>query len=98
MVACKMLEDKKAVTEGEESSLEHQKNATIWDLYILGITIVIGGQMFSWNDGLQAGFWACFLSLLLMALGYSCLVLCLSELTSALPFSGKIYILFGYKA
>jgi ethanolamine permease len=54
----------------------------------LGLTIVIGGQYFSWNVGLVGGFWEYFLSTVLTGVAYLALVLCLSEMTSALPFSG----------
>jgi ethanolamine permease len=53
------------------------------------MTIVIGGQYFSWNEGLKAGFWLYFGAVMITGSGYLCLVLCLSEITSALPFSGK---------
>lgn len=56
--------------------------------YYVGITIVIGGQLFSWNVGLVAGFWEYFFSFALTAFAYLNLVLCLGEMTSALPFSG----------
>jgi ethanolamine permease len=57
----------------------------------LGISLVTGGQIFSWNTGLQNGFWEFFISLLIMAFAYLCLMLSLSEITSSLPFSGGLY-------
>jgi ethanolamine permease len=60
-------------------------------LFYLGIAIVIGGQLFSWNVSLLGGFWEAFLGMILTGLGYLCLVLCLAEMTSALPFSGGSY-------
>ena len=40
------------------SSLTTQKGykTRVVDIWALGITIVIGGQYFNWNDGLSAGF------------------------------------------
>ena len=71
---------------------EHQhnvKHANTIDICLLGIAIVIGGQFFSWNVSLAAGFWECLLGLILTGMGYLCLVLCMAEMNSALPFSGR---------
>ncbi len=56
-----------------------------------GITIVIGGQLFSWNATLSAGYWEAFLCMLLTGFGYISLLLVLSEMTSAFPLSGGSY-------
>ncbi len=74
-----------------DSRTVHYKGASEWDLYLLGLTIVLGGQVFSWNKGLQSGFWEYFTSTLLIGTAYMCLILCLAEMTSALPFSGGCY-------
>lgn len=60
-------------------------------MYLLGLTIVIGGQYFSWNAGLAAGFWNCFGAVMITGTGYLCLCTCLAEMVSALPFSGGAY-------
>ena len=62
-----------------------------WDIWALGITIVIGGQYFSWNNGLESGFGSFMISTLLMGFAYICLCLCTSELSSAIPFAGGAY-------
>jgi amino acid transporter len=59
-----------------------------FDVWALGITIVIGGQFFSWNEGLTAGFGSFAVAMFLLGLAYICLVLCNAELSSALPFAG----------
>jgi amino acid transporter len=64
---------------------------TKWDIWALGITIVIGGQYFSWNAGLTSGFGSYFVSTILMGTAYICLCLSVSEITSALPFAGGAY-------
>ena len=61
-----------------------------WDIWALGITVVIGGDYFSWNAGLNAGFGSFVISSVLMGFAYICLCLCISELTSALPFAGGV--------
>eukprot|EP01038_Epipyxis_sp_PR26KG_P008018 gene8018-10866_t len=68
-----------------------KRTATTFDLYCLGITIVIGGQIFSWNFGLVSGFWTLFTALLVMGSGYLCLSLCMAEMMSSLPFAGGAY-------
>lgn len=58
-----------------------------FDVWCLGLTIVIGGQYFCWNAGLTAGFGSYFIALVLTSAAYICLCFCSSELTSALPFA-----------
>jgi hypothetical protein len=58
------------------------------DMWALGVSIVIGGQYFAWNEGLHAGFGSLLIATVIIASGYICLVLCIAELSSALPFAG----------
>jgi len=62
-----------------------------FDVWALGITVVIGGQYFSWNAGLTAGFGSYLIGTFLIGSAYFSLCLCASELTSALPFAGGAY-------
>jgi hypothetical protein len=62
-----------------------------FDVWALGITVVIGGQYFCWNFALAAGFGSCFLSMMLVGAAYVCLVVSNAELTSAMPFAGGAY-------
>lgn len=73
------------------SSLTTQKGykTRVVDIWALGITIVIGGQYFNWNDGLSAGFGSYAIATLLIGTAYICLCFCTSELSSALPFAGE---------
>ena len=64
---------------------------TGFHLWCLGIVIVIGGQYFSWNFALIAGFSSCCISMFIVGTGYLALCSCTSELTSALPFAGGAY-------
>ncbi|ETV81878.1 hypothetical protein H257_05432 [Aphanomyces astaci] len=61
------------------------------DLWAMGITIVIGGQFFSWNAGLTCGTVSFGLSVLVMGAAYVCLACSLSEISSMLPFAGGAY-------
>ena len=54
----------------------------------LGLTTAIGGHYFAWNVGLSIGFGGFAVVLLLVSTAYYCLVLCVAELSSALPFAG----------
>ncbi|GMF27708.1 unnamed protein product [Phytophthora lilii] len=62
-----------------------------WDIFILGITIVIGGQYFCWNAGISAGLWSFFIAYLLIGTAYVALCCCTAEITGALPFAGGAY-------
>ena len=61
------------------------------DVFWLGITIVVGGQYFSWNAGLIAGVGTFAVATIVMGLAYISLILCTSEMISGLPFSGGAY-------
>jgi amino acid transporter len=61
------------------------------EVWALGLSIVIGGQYFSWNAGLSAGFGSFAISTLLIGSAYICLCLCNAEVSSALPFAGGAY-------
>ena len=61
------------------------------DVWALGITIVIGGQYFSWNAGYAAGFGSYLISTVLIGTSYICLCVCNAEISSALPFAGGAY-------
>ena len=61
------------------------------DVYILGLTIVIGGQYFGWNFGLEVGFGGALISLLFIGGLYISLCLCQAEICSAVPFAGGAY-------
>jgi amino acid transporter len=45
----------------------------------------------SWNDGLRGGIWEFFSSTVCIGVAYLCLALCLSEMSTSLPFSSGIY-------
>lgn len=75
--------------DSDERKLRYKISA--FDVWALGITVVIGGQYFSWNQGLEAGFGSFAIATILIASGYFCLCLCVSEVTSCLPFAGGAY-------
>ncbi|OQR95565.1 Amino Acid-Polyamine-Organocation (APC) Family [Thraustotheca clavata] len=71
------------------SSLQY--TLTVLDIWALGITIVIGGQYFSWNAGLSAGIASYAIGIALVGSAYICLILSMAEMTSTLAFSGGAY-------
>jgi ethanolamine permease len=74
-----------------EESANIKLNLGTLDVWCLGVTIVIGGQYFSWNAGLSAGFGSYLISTVLMGIAYTCLCFCNAEISSALPFAGGAY-------
>ncbi|GMF43292.1 unnamed protein product [Phytophthora lilii] len=58
---------------------------------MLGITIVIGGQYFCWNEGISAGIYSFLIGYFLIASAYITLCSCTAEITGALPFAGGSY-------
>ncbi|MEQ9394853.1 ethanolamine permease [Haliea sp.] len=72
---------------------ELRRGAASWVLLAaLGVSYVIAGEFAAWNYGIdQAGWGGMFISLLLMALMYFCLVFSLAELASIIPTAGGGY-------
>lgn len=64
-------------------------NLSSSDMIALGLTTAIGGHYFAWNNGLTIGFGGFAVVLLLVSTAFYCLVLCVAELSSALPFAGN---------
>ncbi|RYY82760.1 amino acid permease, partial [archaeon] len=65
--------------------------ASVYNIYWLGITIVIGGQIIFWNLALKNGFFEFVFSVVIVGSGYVCLTFSLAEMTSILPFAGGSY-------
>ncbi|GLE02808.1 hypothetical protein PINS_up011672 [Pythium insidiosum] len=61
------------------------------DVWLLGLTIVLGGQYFSWNAGLSAGFAGFMLAYALIGVAYVLLCFCTAEISGLLPFAGGAY-------
>ena len=64
-------------------------NLKVYDLWALALTTSIAGHYLTWNEGLSAGFGSFVVASVVTASGFVCLILCLAELTSALPFAGN---------
>lgn len=80
----------------EESYLAHRqlrRGSAGWVLLAgLGVSYVISGDFSGWNFGLAEGGWGGLLiAAVLMGLMYTCMVLSLAEMSSALPTAGAGY-------
>lgn len=90
--------------KGEQSagnSQAHLLELDYKDLWALALTTALGGHYLPWSEGLSAGFGSFIIATFLIASAYGSLMLCSAELSSALPFAGKIYdfiipVEFGY--
>lgn len=69
-----------------------RKSAGAILLWGLGVGAVISGNFFGWNFGLSVGgFGGLTLATVLMAIMYVCMVYCLAELSTAMPYAGGFY-------
>lgn len=68
-----------------------QTSITQKDIFLIGMTVVLSGQVRGWQGAMDAGFWTLLCSMLIPTVGYVILTFCIAEMTSALPFSGGIY-------
>ncbi len=61
-------------------------------LWALGVGAVISGDFFGWNFGLAAaGFGGLLIATVVIAVMYVCMVLCIAEMSTALPHAGGFY-------
>ncbi|GLD92487.1 hypothetical protein PINS_up001046 [Pythium insidiosum] len=66
-------------------------NPSKWDVLVLGLSIGLGGQYFSWNTGLHAGLYSFMLDVFVVGFAYISLCFCTAEIAGALPFAGGSY-------
>ena len=80
----------------EESQNEDESSSTkyiprLFDVWALGMTTVLGGTYYGWNEGLKAGFGSYLVGQVLMGISYVVLVCALAEIVSTTSFSGGAY-------
>jgi len=81
-----------AVEENYLDSRRLKKSAGWQMLWALGVGAVISGNFYGWQFGLTAGgFGGMLIATLVVAVMYICLVLCIAELSTALPHAGGFY-------
>ncbi len=78
------------VVRGELENQDEVKRLSLNTAYLwsLGISIVIGGQFVGWNEALKAGFGSALIGTGLIGTAYCCLICCMAEISSAIPFGG----------
>ncbi len=92
----KVVNPKPSATLDSEAAFIEERRLTRFAgpllLWGLGVGYVISGDYFGWNFGLGVGgFWGLFAATILMAVMYTTMCLTISELSTAIPFSGGAY-------
>ena len=82
---------KKDIYVRQSCTKKYSFTANSHHLWAFGVAVVIGGQLYGWNAGFQAGFGSYAIAQILMGLAYIVLMLCIAEISSALQFSGGCY-------
>ena len=79
------------IVHGELENQDEVKRLSLhsFHLWSLGISIVIGGHYIGWNEVLQSGFGSALIATALISSAYVCLVCCMAEVSSAIPFGGN---------
>mmetsp|Transcript_37549 Transcript_37549/g.74763 ORF Transcript_37549/g.74763 Transcript_37549/m.74763 type:complete len:667 (+) Transcript_37549:121-2121(+) len=87
------LGDNEIVITGDqfEKMTDSKLKLGVFELWALGISTALGGHYFLWNFGLVIGFGSFMIAVVIIASAYACLILCISELSGALPFAGGAY-------
>jgi ethanolamine permease len=68
------------------------RHANVWHLWALGVGAVISGHFSGWNFGFATGGWGGMLVAgIIIAIMYLGLVLCIAEMSPALPHTGAAY-------
>jgi amino acid transporter len=80
-----------SVNTGPQATTESRYKPGRLDVYLLGITVVLGGQYFDWNEGFEAGLYSFIIAYFLVGIGYLLLTCCIAEINGALPFAGGAY-------
>eukprot|EP01031_Cornospumella_fuschlensis_P028336 gene28336-34212_t len=62
-----------------------------YDISMLGVVTVVGGTYYGWNTSLEYGFGYYIIAVILVATAFIIYCFCISEITSAIPFSGGAY-------
>lgn len=76
----------------EERPKELKKVLRPFQLWAIGVGLVISGHYFGWNFGLSSGgYWGMVIGTILMAIMYGTMVLCIAEMSTFMPHAGGPY-------
>jgi hypothetical protein len=84
-------EDLEAGLLNEEADFKYSYLGNGYECVLLGVTIVIGGQLYGWNAGFSSGFGSYFIGQVMVGLAYIVLLSCLAESSATLAFPGGTY-------
>lgn len=87
---------KRAGLTEEDIADRRIRPGTFWNAYSFGICLVFTNIVIAWSAGLANGYWDFLISLIFISTAFICLHLCIAEMVSILPFSGKFPIVFEY--
>ena len=80
-----------AASLDEEPEFKYSYLANGYECMLLGVTTVIGGQLYGWNAGFASGFGSYFVGQVMVGLAYIILLSCLAEMSGTLAFPGGTY-------
>ena len=80
-----------AVDKKSKRSSDIPRTVTWKGVLLYGICVLLGNHFAYWTLGLDAGFWSYFGIMWAIGTSFGCEVLCVAEMTAALPFSGGTY-------
>ncbi|PIC90944.1 ethanolamine permease [Sporosarcina sp. P21c] len=76
----------------DKKNLELKRTLTPFNLWVIGVGIVISGNFFGWNFGLSSsGYVGMLIAVAIMGVMYAFMSFGISELSTALPFAGGPY-------
>ena len=75
----------------EEPQFKHSYLGNGYECMLLGVTTVLGGQLYGWNAGFSSGFGSYFVGQVMVGLAYIVLLSCLGEMSATLAFPGGTY-------
>lgn len=81
------------VIKGDQAATDSatgRLNLSGFDMWALGVCISVAGIYYAWNVGYAAGFGSYIVARFFVSMAYICLVMSISELSSGLPFAGKL--------
>ena len=82
---------KKEELDIDDIQSDHPKIITWRGIVMFAVSVQLGNHFTNWTGGLGAGFWPFVGIIFAILTAFGCEMLCIAEMTSALPFSGGTY-------